>query len=53
VGNETNGLSDAYQALADAIVTIPLYGYASSLNIACAVSILLYEAVRQREKRGT
>lgn len=52
VGNETNGLSDAYQALADAIVTIPMYGYASSLNIACAASILLYEAARQREKRG-
>ncbi|MCX6034522.1 MAG: RNA methyltransferase [Chloroflexi bacterium] len=48
VGNETNGLSDAYQALADAMVTIPMYGDASSLNIACAASILLYEAARQR-----
>jgi TrmH family RNA methyltransferase len=48
VGNETNGLSDAYQALADAMVTIPMYGDASSLNIACATSILLYEAARQR-----
>ncbi len=48
VGNETNGLSDAYQALADTMVTIPMTGYASSLNIACAASILLYEAARQR-----
>ena len=48
VGNETNGLSDAYKALADRMVTIPMYGYASSLNIACATSILLYEAMRQR-----
>ena len=48
VGNETNGLSDAYQALSDVMVTIPMTGYASSLNIACAASILLYEAVRQR-----
>jgi len=50
VGNETNGLSDAYQALADAMVAIPMTGYASSLNIACAASILLYEASRQRGK---
>jgi len=50
VGNETNGLSDACQALADAMVTIPMYGYASSLNIASAASILLYEVARQREK---
>ncbi len=48
VGNETNGLSDAYQALADAMVTIPMGGHASSLNIACAASILLYEINRQR-----
>ncbi len=48
VGNETNGLSDAYQALADEMVTIPMGGYASSLNVACAASILLYEISRQR-----
>ncbi|MBM3152590.1 MAG: RNA methyltransferase [Chloroflexi bacterium] len=48
VGNETNGLSEAYQALADGMVAIPMTGYASSLNIACAASILLYEASRQR-----
>jgi 23S rRNA (uridine2479-2'-O)-methyltransferase len=48
VGNETNGLSDAYQAIADMMVSIPMTGYASSLNIACATSILLYEASRQR-----
>lgn len=49
VGNEKNGLSDAYQALADMMVTIPITGCASSLNIACATSILLYEAKRQRQ----
>jgi TrmH family RNA methyltransferase len=48
IGNETNGLSDAYQALSDRMVTIPQVGSASSLNVACAVSILLYETVRQR-----
>jgi TrmH family RNA methyltransferase len=50
VGNETNGLSDAYRALADAMVTIPMHGYASSLNIAVATSILLYEICRQRRE---
>ncbi len=49
VGNETNGLSDAYQALANTMVTIPMNGHASSLNIASAASILLYEAARQRK----
>jgi TrmH family RNA methyltransferase len=49
VGNETAGLSDAYQALCDAILTIPMSsGAASSLNMACAASILLYEVSRQR-----
>ncbi len=49
VGNETHGLSDAYKALADVMVTIPMHGYASSLNVACATSILLYEITRQRQ----
>jgi len=48
VGNETNGLSDAYQELADAMVTIPMSGSATSLNIASATSILLYEIASQR-----
>jgi TrmH family RNA methyltransferase len=48
VGNETNGLSDAYKGLADAMVTIPMIGSATSFNIACAVSILLYEVACQR-----
>jgi 23S rRNA (uridine2479-2'-O)-methyltransferase len=52
IGNETNGLSDAYQVLCDAMVTIPMTGYASSLNVACATSIALYEAMRQRIRPG-
>ncbi len=49
VGNETAGLSDAYQSLCDAMLTIPMAsGSASSLNVACAASILLYEVSRQR-----
>ncbi|MBN2387124.1 MAG: hypothetical protein JXB85_08890 [Anaerolineales bacterium] len=49
VGNEANGLSDAYQELADVMVAIPMDGSASSLNVACAASILLYEIARQRQ----
>lgn len=48
LGNETWGLSAAYRQLADATVRIPIGGEASSLNVAVAGSILLYEARRQR-----
>jgi tRNA G18 (ribose-2'-O)-methylase SpoU len=49
VGSETHGLSENFKALSDAIITIPMFGTASSLNVACATSILLYEISRQRE----
>jgi tRNA G18 (ribose-2'-O)-methylase SpoU len=54
VGNESHGLSENARAVCDAMVTIPMYGSATSLNVACAVSILLYEVDRQRraEIRG-
>jgi TrmH family RNA methyltransferase len=48
VGNETHGLSHAYRELCDVLVQIPMQGAANSLNVACAGSILLYEAARQR-----
>lgn len=51
VGNETRGMSGAYQELCDSIVRIPIYGSASSLNVACATSIILYEMDRQRRLR--
>jgi 23S rRNA (uridine2479-2'-O)-methyltransferase len=49
VGSETHGLSENFKALSDAMVTIPMSGYASSLNVACATSIVLYEISRQRQ----
>lgn len=52
VGNETWGLSAGFQALCDTVVTIPMYGSATSLNVACATSILLYEIDRQRRVVG-
>jgi TrmH family RNA methyltransferase len=47
-GNETWGLSASYRELCDSVVKIPIYGSASSLNVACATSIILYEIDRQR-----
>lgn len=52
VGNETRGLSQALREMCDAMVTIPMGGSASSLNVACATSILLYEIDRQRRNRA-
>jgi TrmH family RNA methyltransferase len=51
VGNETHGLSRAYRERCDVLVRIPMAGAASSLNVAVAGSILLYEARRQRARR--
>ncbi len=48
IGNETDGLSRAYEEMADTLVGIAMQGSASSLNVACATSILLYEVGRQR-----
>lgn len=52
IGNETWGLSARYRALCDVIVAIPIVGSASSLNVACAASIILYEMDRQRRARS-
>jgi TrmH family RNA methyltransferase len=41
-GNEAWGLSGAELALADAVVRIPIFGKAESLNLATAASVCLY-----------
>jgi 23S rRNA (uridine2479-2'-O)-methyltransferase len=48
IGNETVGMSAYYRELCDVIVNIPIGGAATSLNVACAASIMLYEISRQR-----
>jgi TrmH family RNA methyltransferase len=53
IGNETIGLSRRYKDLCDVMVRIPMYGAATSLNVACATSILLYEVDRQRKAETT
>jgi len=48
LGNESHGLSATYQAMCNVMLTIPMSGSATSLNLANATSILLYEVSRQR-----
>ena len=50
VGTEQYGLSERWMDEADLKVRIPMLGQADSLNVASATTILLYEAVRQRQK---
>lgn len=48
IGNETHGLSQNYKEMCDAMLTIPMTGRATSMNMAVAAGILLYEVSRQR-----
>lgn len=48
LGNETVGLSRNYKDICDVMIEIPIDGVASSLNVSCAASIMLYEIQRQR-----
>lgn len=50
LGNETNGLSWSLKEHSDQLCSIPMaaHSYASSLNVSCAASIVMYEVVRQR-----
>lgn len=51
VGNETEGLCHAFKEGCDVLCTIPMAetSSASSFNVACAATVLLYEASRQRK----
>jgi TrmH family RNA methyltransferase len=53
VGNETWGMSARYTELCDIHVRVPISGAASSLNVASATSIVLYEVSRQRRLVGS
>ena len=49
IGNEGDGMSRLVRESCDVTVHIPMKGKISSLNASNAASILLYEAVRQRQ----
>lgn len=55
MGNETMGLNKAFKEYCDLLCTIPMSekSYASSFNVSCAASILMYEITRQRGSSGT
>ncbi len=54
MGNETMGLNKAFKESCDLLCTIPMSenSYASSFNVSCAASILMYEVTRQRKEQG-
>lgn len=53
IGNETDGLCNKYKEIADIMTTIPMNpnGSATSFNVACASTVLFYEANRQRNMK--
>ena len=50
IGNETMGLNKAFKDYCDVLCTIPMdeKSYATSFNVGCAASIIMYEVTRQR-----
>lgn len=55
MGNETMGLNKAFKEYCDILCTIPMSekSYATSFNVSCAASILMYEITRQRGMNET
>lgn len=51
VGTEQLGLSERWMEQATLQVRIPMRGVADSLNVAMATTLLLYEALRQRQQK--
>ncbi len=47
VGNEAQGLPDAYEAACDLLVKMPMLGKADSLNAAVATAVMAYEVLAQ------
>lgn len=48
IGNESNGMRDSVKEACTQMVRLPMYPGQSSLNVATAVGIILYEFVRNR-----
>src|SRR3546814_3195063 len=50
IGNESQGLPEAYAAAADIRVKMPMMGKADSLNAAVAGAVMAYEVLNQDRK---
>lgn len=50
IGNEGNGMSPKIRKNCDFLVKIPMKGKVTSLNASVSTGIVIYEAVKQREK---
>ena len=50
MGTEATGLTSQWREAADAHIRIPMLGRIDSLNVSVSAAVLMYEAVRQREK---
>lgn len=48
LGGEEKGMRRLTREACDSLVSIPMNGYVSSLNVSVAAGVVLYEAVRQR-----
>lgn len=52
VGSELWGVSATAATLADEHLVVPMKGMVASLNVSVAAALVLYEALRQRERAG-
>lgn len=52
-GNEHDGVSEAALSAADGRFTVPMVGFAESLNISVAAAVSVFEVLRQRRAAGT
>lgn len=50
MGTESTGLTQQWRTAADAHIRIPMLGILDSLNVSVSAAILMFEAVRQRQK---
>ncbi|MBR4814460.1 MAG: RNA methyltransferase, partial [Paludibacteraceae bacterium] len=51
MGAEDKGVSPEVLRICDEMVSIPILGKISSLNVSVAAGVMIYEAVRQRGKK--
>jgi len=51
MGTEATGLTPIWREAADAHIRIPMLGKLDSLNVSVSAAILMFEAVRQRQKK--